>query len=335
MALSDQAPKVSKRIYPGHHFLRASVTEAELLAGLEQAGWVVEKRIVAPWFDAIEPSEPKPRSVWQIGEALRALGIPGMSGLAAMWVFDQVGESAAILGTCDRAMIEKHRGALFAMIASAPYLTHESPYDALRDHRVLNGDADEWSLRQLRDTEVIKCDILDYEFEARLLNERFHARSIWKMPSDLAEALDKAADTWLQRGNEIEAALGFPSELRAAYFIGRLNTKTLSQQDRYYAVQNLIATWLSQIRRPTIEEAIAFAAFSLKDGSSAALSFESIVEATSHVAEALHGVPVEIDHPTLVGLLRAFIEQRIAEQYGFTDDLALRLARDKVIDDAD
>lgn len=263
------------------------------------------------------------------------LGTPGMSGLAAMWVFDQVGEAAAILGTCDRTMIERHRGALFAMIASAPYLTHESPYDVLRDHRVLNGEADEWSLRQLRDTEVIKYDILDYEFEARLLNERFHARSIWKISNDLAEALNEAADSWLQHGSEIDAALGFPSELRAAYFIGRLNTKTLRQQDRYYAVQNLIATWLAQIRCPTIDEAIAFAAFSLKDGSPAALSFESIVQAMSHVAEALHGATVEIDHPTLVGLLRGYIEQRIAELYGFTDDFALRLARDKAIDDAE
>lgn len=310
--------------YAGQAYLQSVTTVEALQSALDQNGWDGDKRNISKWFDG---SRPHAENAWAIGEALRACDLQGASGFASMWTFDYPGEAAAILGMCDKENVLAHGGGLIAMVASAPLLSYRSPYDVLpRDHRILNGDADDWNLRQLADAEIVRAISKDYRAEADLLNSRFLCRRVWQINEELLSVLNAGAYRWFaSKGGE---APTLPDGLRAAYYIGAAPPASVPHAERHFAVQNLLVSWLAQIRQPTVEESLAFGANAATPNTPESMAFRSIVQCSTHIAEAIHGVQLEISELTLVRLIAAYIESQVGESFGFTNDVIARAARD-------
>lgn len=315
-------------MYPGEAFLRAVITESALQEEFNRNGLTGEKRRVQAWFQGTRPLA---KYAWEIGDALRLRGLLGASGLAALWIFDYLGDAAAILAAINEQTLAAHRGALIAMIAVSSLLGQLSPYDVLsQNHRVLNGEADDWTLQQLADTEAVRPDSTNFEAEANFLNGRFFSWRIWQMSDELTSLLNDAARSWFSSRKEQREKLiaAYPRELRAAYYVGTASPMKVPISERYFTVQNLLVSWLAQIRQPTTDEAIAFATNTLGPDAPAARAFNSIIQCATHVAEAIHGVRIETDDLTLVRLISAYVDARVGESFGFTYGVIERAMRD-------
>lgn len=192
---------------------------------------------------------PESRNAWLIGEALRhrdenlqAL-IKWSSGLLALYWFGHLDDFIGVLACCEMGELMKFEPRFMAMLRAMRATSLSSPYDALPfNHSIFTQDADEFSLRLIADTKIVQIPVdLSFEKEARILNDRRMASSIWELPDDLYTTIRDGAKRWFNETNHesmIERADSRP--LKLAYSISRSN---IDDDDALDLAIDLLTQW--------------------------------------------------------------------------------------------
>jgi hypothetical protein len=210
-------------------------------------GWSGGGKAISRWREKDNPRSP---AAFMLGEALRKLGYSWFSGLAGLNYFGHSADFAAVLGSCNPAVL-RYMHLLFPLLQMYDDLRHISVFDVLPDdHTILNGKADDFLLRHVSDTLAYGTPISqNFDDEAELLNARYIARRIWSFEDDFIKCVNSGFETWNEKCNgtarDIEYGRNLPPPLNAAYEVGRATlTPQLSREARDFAVRSIILLWL-------------------------------------------------------------------------------------------
>jgi hypothetical protein len=160
-----------------------------------------ESSNVRRWFRSV----PRSANAYDLGQALRRADEtttslrPYASGLLALNWCGHLADYVAVIGCCEPSKLRPFEAELLAMNVSAERTHISSPFDALpANHAVLNGHADEWSLRQIVDSRAIRIPQLNLHIEAVRLNQRHDALVIWTLSDELHAIISEGGTRWFE-----------------------------------------------------------------------------------------------------------------------------------------
>ena len=179
-----------------------------------------------------------------------------MSGLLALRIFERKEDFVGVIGCYDTAALSANEPLALALFQTLKNVVYASPYDLLPpNHDALNGQADEFMLRQIADTLVYPgiSTSANFSSEAIRLNDRFIARGVWRMTDEFHDAVDIAARMWFEGfvapGKWSASAHILPHQIsiRTAYAVCRSN---LDAEAKDFLVTDLLTRYFYEVANP-------------------------------------------------------------------------------------